>query len=136
MKKQLSQVKKFQKSFAQEVHDKPTLVNIDLAKLRFELMKEENLEYLEAVEKNDLIGVTDAVADMAYILFGTALTHGLENILEKCFDEVHRSNMSKLDVNGKPIINGENGVFDSTRPLGKILKSKDYSEPDIKRFIS
>lgn len=135
MQKQLSQVKEFQNAFAQEVHSNPTLVSQKLSKLRYDLMAEENNEYLEACENSDLVGIADAVTDMAYILFGTALTHGLEHILEKCFDEVQRSNMSKLDENGHPIINGYNGVLDETRPLGKILKSPNYSKPDLKQFF-
>lgn len=135
MEKQLSQVATFQKAFGQNVEIQPTLINKDKASLRFELMKEENEEYLEAVQNNDLVEVYDALVDQYYILCGTILEHGMQNIIEKGFEEVQRSNMSKLDDDGLPIINGENGVFDETRPLGKILKSKNYSEPNLKQFL-
>ena len=135
MQKQLAQVATFQRAFGQNVETQPTLINKETAKLRYDLMKEENEEYLEAVENNDLVEVLDALTDQLYILCGTILEHGMQNIIEKCFEEVNRSNMSKLDEVGLPIINGENGVFDPTRPLGKILKSTNYSPPNIKQFL-
>ena len=135
MQKQLAQVATFQRAFGQNVETQPTLINKETAKLRYDLMKEENEEYIEAVENNDLVEVLDALTDQLYILCGTILEHGMQNIIEKCFEEVNRSNMSKLDEVGLPIINGENGVFDPTRPLGKILKSTNYSPPNIKQFL-
>ena len=135
MKKQIEQVKEFQKAFGQVINTEPTLVDINLAVLRFKLMTEENNEYADAVIDNNLVEIADAVGDMMYILAGTILTHGLEDKIELIFDEIHRSNMSKLDEEGKPIINGENGVIDNTRALGKVLKSKNYSEPNIKQFL-
>ena len=135
MQKQLVQVATFQRAFGQNVETQPTLINKETAKLRYDLMKEENEEYLEAVENNDLVEVLDALTDQLYILCGTILEHGMQNIIEKCFEEVNRSNMSKLDEVGLPIINGENGVFDPTRPLGKVLKSYNYSPPNIKQFL-
>lgn len=98
-------------------------------------MKEENEEYLEAVENNDLVEVYDALVDQYYILCGTILEHGMQNIIEKGFEEVQRSNMSKLDEVGLPIINGENGVLDESRPLGKILKSSKYFPPNLSQFF-
>ena len=135
MQKQLAQVATFQRAFGQNVETQPALINKETAKLRYDLMKEENEEYLEAVENNDLVEVLDALTDQLYILCGTILEHGMQNIIEKCFEEVNRSNMSKLDEVGLPIINGENGVFDPTRPLGKVLKSYNYSPPNIKQFL-
>ena len=135
MKNQLSEVLKFQKAFGQTVNETPQLVNKELAKLRYELMKEENEEYLEAVENGDLVEIADALGDELYILCGTILTHGLHGVIEKVFTEIQRSNMSKLDDNGNPIINGENGFFDESRPLGKILKPENYSKPNIKQFL-
>lgn len=135
MQKQLEQVSKFQRAFGQNVETQPTLISKETAKLRFDLMKEENEEYLEAVEANDIVEVADALTDQLYILCGTILEHGMQNIIEKCFEEVQRSNMSKLDEVGLPIINGENGVFDETRPLGKVLKSYNYSPPNLKQFL-
>lgn len=135
MKHLISQVELFQNAFSQPINQKPTLVNQELSELRFELMKEENEEYLEAVLNKDLVGIMDALGDQLYILCGTILTHGGQHIIESVFEEIQRSNMSKLDENGKPIINGENGVLDGSRPLGKILKPKTYSEPNIKQFL-
>lgn len=135
MQKQLKQVEIFQRAFGQNVETQPTLIEKETAELRFKLMREENEEYLEAVENSDLVEVVDALTDQLYILCGTILEHGMQNIIEKCFEEVQRSNMSKLDDVGLPIINGENGVFDKTRPIGKILKSYNYSEPNLEQFI-
>ena len=135
MQKQLAQVATFQRAFGQNVETLPTLINKETARLRYDLMKEENEEYLEAVENNDLVEVYDALVDQYYILCGTILEHGMQNIIEKGFEEVQRSNMSKLDEVGLPIINGENEVFDKTRPLGKVLKSDSYSPPDLKQFL-
>lgn len=136
MKNQLEMVSKFQTAFGQQVCKKPTLVSESLSKLRYDLMDEENIEYLQACQDGDLVEVADALADQLYILCGTILSHGMQDIIEKCFSEVQRSNMSKLDEEGLPIINGEKGVFDESRPLGKILKSKNYSEPNLKQFLS
>lgn len=122
MKNQLKKVTQFHNTFKLAVRQKPTL---DFSKeqsiLRFNLMKEENEEYLEAVNNNDLIEVADALGDMLYILCGTILDHGLQHKIEEVFDEIHRSNMSKLDTDGKPIY----------REDGKVLKGKNYFPPDI-----
>ena len=135
MQKQLEQVKAFQLAFGQNVADKPQLVDLKKAHLRYDLGKEELDEYLEAVEQNDLVGIVDSLTDQLYILCGTILEHGMQHIIEDCFTEVQNSNLSKLDDNGKPIINGENGVFDESRPLGKVLKSKNFREPNLKQFL-
>jgi predicted HAD superfamily Cof-like phosphohydrolase len=135
MQKQLSQVREFQVAFNQNVEPSPTLIDLEKANLRFELMKEENEEYLEAVRNNDLVEVADALGDMLYILCGTILEHGLQNKIEDIFKEIQSSNMSKLDEEGLPIINGENGVLDESRPLGKILKPKHYFKPNLKQFL-
>lgn len=136
MQNQLAQVAEFQTAFGQNVATDPTSIETSTYNLRFELMKEENEEYLQACQDGDLVEVADALADQLYILCGTILSHGMQDIIEKCFSEVQRSNMSKLDEEGLPIINGEKGVFDESRPLGKILKSKNYSEPNLKQFLS
>ena len=135
MQKQLEQVKAFQLAFGQNVAEKPQLVDLKKAHLRYDLGKEELDEYLEAVEQNDLVGVADSLTDQLYILCGTILEHGLQYIIEDCFTEVQNSNLSKLDDDGKPIINGENGLFDESRPLGKVLKSKNFREPNLKQFL-
>lgn len=135
MIKQLTAVEEFHKAFGQKVEQQPTLTDKETAHLRYKLLKEENEEYLEAVENNDLVGVVDAITDSLYIICGTILTHGLQHIIEDVFAEVQASNLSKLDENGKPIINGENGVWDNTRPVGKVLKSHLFREPNIKQFL-
>ena len=135
MKKQIQQVREFQEAFNQLVNTRPVLVDRDITKLRFKLMKEENDEYLQAVYAEDLVEIADALGDQLYVLLGTILTHGMQYIIKDVLTEIHRSNMSKLDEDGKPIINGENGVVDKTRALGKVLKSKNYSEPNIQQFL-
>ena len=88
-------------------------------------MKEENEEYLEAAKNNDIVEIADALGDQLYILCGTILRHGLQHKIEEVFNEIQRSNMSKLDENGKPIY----------REDGKVLKSSLYFRPDIKNII-
>ena len=128
-------VKDFQQTFDQVVNRKPTLVDLELANLRFELMKEENEEYMQAVIDKDVVEVADALGDQLYILIGTILYHGMQEVIVDVFNEIHRSNMSKLDENGKPIINGQNGVLDITRELGKVLKSPRYSKPNFDKIL-
>jgi predicted HAD superfamily Cof-like phosphohydrolase len=93
--------------------------------LRYNLIKEENEEYLDACKNGDLVEIADALGDQLYILFGTILRHGLQHKIEEVFDEIQRSNMSKLDENGQPIF----------REDGKILKSNLYFKPDIKSIL-
>jgi len=94
-------------------------------KLRYSLMKEENEEYLQAAKEGDLTEIADALGDMLYILCGTILTHGLQYKMSEVFQEIQRSNMSKLDKNGKPIF----------REDGKVLKSDLYFKPNIKKIL-
>ena len=128
-------VKDFQQTFDQVVNRKPALVDLELANLRFELMKEENEEYMQAVIDKDVVEVADALGDQLYILIGTILSHGMQEVIVDVFNEIHRSNMSKLDENGNPIINGQNGVLDITRELGKVLKSPRYSKPNFDKIL-
>lgn len=93
--------------------------------LRYNLIKEENEEYLEACQKGDIVEIADALGDQLYILFGTILKHGLQHKIEEVYDEIHRSNMSKLDENGQPIY----------REDGKVMKSNLYFKPDIKKVL-
>lgn len=93
--------------------------------LRFNLMKEENEEYLEAAKNGDLVEIADALGDQLYILCGTILKHGLQDKIEEVFNEIQRSNMSKLDANGQPIY----------REDGKVLKSELYFKPNIKSIL-
>ena len=122
----INKVKEFHDVFGLEYHDSP---NASLSRRRFELrhrlMQEENDEYLEACEKGDLNLIADALGDKMYILFGTILAHGLQYKIEEVFSEIHRSNMSKLDDEGKPIY----------REDGKIMKSKNYFLPDIRKVL-
>ncbi|CDF78436.1 phosphoribosyl-ATP pyrophosphohydrolase-like pro tein [Formosa agariphila KMM 3901] len=94
-------------------------------KLRYNLMKEENEEYLEAVNNKDLVEVADALGDMLYILCGTIIEHGLQHKIEAVFNEIQRSNMSKLDDNGEPIYRAD----------GKVLKGPNFFEPDLASIL-
>lgn len=122
----IEHVRQFHDAFGIPNAEKPTA---DLSKddilLRYKLMREENEEYLEAAEKGDLIEVADALGDMLYILCGTILKHGLEDKMAEVFEEIQRSNMSKLDKDGKPIY----------REDGKVLKSDQYFKPDIEGIL-
>jgi predicted HAD superfamily Cof-like phosphohydrolase len=122
----INSVKEFHDVFGIQSNEHPTaLVAEKDYQLRHDLMKEENEEYLEACRKGDLVEIADALGDKMYILFGTILKHGLQHKIVEVFDEIHRSNMSKLDENGKPIY----------REDGKILKSQLYFKPDIKKVL-
>ena len=105
--------------------DSPTLIDEKDYTLRYNLIKEENEEYLDACKNGDLVEIADALGDQLYILFGTILKHGLQHKIEEVFDEIQRSNMSKLDENGQPIF----------REDGKILKSNLYFKPNIKDIL-
>ena len=126
MNKIIKHVEIFHDSFGIKNNYQPTVdLTQEEIKLRFNLMKEENEEYLEAALKGDLIEVADALGDQLYILCGTILKHGLQHKIEEVFEEIQRSNMSKLDEQGKPIY----------REDGKILKSSLYFKPNIKSII-
>jgi predicted HAD superfamily Cof-like phosphohydrolase len=112
----------FHKAFGQKVGDKPELPDINERGLRMKLLREEFEEYMEAEEENDLVEIADALADLIYIACGTAVSYGIP--LDKIYDEVHRSNMSKL-VDGKPIY----------REDGKVMKPEGWSPPDIKGIL-
>ena len=122
MKSKLSAVELFHNSFGLGVSME---IKADLGKdknmLRFNLMDEENREYLEAATNNDVVEVADALGDMLYILCGTILEHGMQYKIEEVFEEIQRSNMSKLGKDGKPIY----------REDGKVLKGPNYFKPNI-----
>lgn len=135
MQELLKKVGIFQKSFKSTFNESPTLINPLDATLRFKLMEEENKEYLEAQQAGDLVEVADALGDQLFVLLGTIISHGMQDIIVPVFNEITASNMSKLDENGNPVINGENGVYDKDKPLGKIVKSDLYWKPNIAKFL-
>ncbi len=127
MKKQLNAVKDFHDTFGLSYNDSPTVgLEKKIIELRFNLMKEENEEYIEAARKNDIIEVADALGDMLYILCGTIIEHGMSDIIEGVFDEIQKSNMSKLGADGKPIY----------REDGKVMKGPNYFKPNFSKFFS
>jgi predicted HAD superfamily Cof-like phosphohydrolase len=125
MKDTLNSVHEFHEIFKIGNAEKPTILDEANYTLRFNLLKEENEEYLEAAKRGDMIEIADALGDQLYILCGTILKHGLQHKIEEVFNEIHRSNMSKLDENGNPIF----------REDGKVLKSNLYFKPDIKKIL-
>jgi predicted HAD superfamily Cof-like phosphohydrolase len=126
MKNKIAAVQEFHDAFKLGSKQSP-MANLGEAKnkLRFELMREENEEYLEAAENNDLVEVADALGDMLYILCGTIIEHGLQFKIEDVFNEIQRSNMSKLGADGLPIY----------REDGKVLKGPNYFKPNIKEIL-
>ncbi|RTY68287.1 nucleoside triphosphate pyrophosphohydrolase family protein [Flavobacterium sp. LB2P53] len=126
MQKQINAVKEFHTAF-KIGHSETPIAGLAETKhiLRFNLMKEENEEYLEAVQNNDLIEIADALGDMMYILCGTIIEHGLQDKIEAVFDEIQRSNMSKLGQDGEPIY----------REDGKVMKGPNYFKPDFSIII-
>ena len=126
MQKQINAVKEFHTAFVIG-HSETPIADLGESKnkLRYNLMKEENEEYLEAVQNNDLIEIADALGDMMYILCGTIIEHGLQHKIEEVFDEIQRSNMSKLGEDGKPIY----------REDGKVMKGPNYFKPDFSKIL-
>ena len=126
MKKIIKHVEDFHDAFGIVNNYQPTTtLTKDEITLRYNLMKEENEEYFEAAKNNDIVEIADALGDQLYILCGTILKHGLQHKIEEVFEEIQRSNMSKLDENGKPIF----------REDGKILKSDRYFKPNIQSVL-
>ena len=127
MKKQITHVHAFHSAFGIKNESAPVAhVSEKTIALRHELMREENEEYLEAAKRGDIVEIADALGDKLYILCGTIIAHGLQHKIIEVFNEIHRSNMSKLDSNGKPIY----------REDGKILKGENYFLPDIKSVLA
>ena len=114
----------FMKTFGQEVKSKPSFSSDKINKLRIDLIKEELDELQEAMKNNDLLEVADALTDILYVTYGAGHAFGID--LDKCFEEVQNSNMSKLDENGKPIYNES----------GKVMKGPNYFKPDLLKFVS
>jgi predicted HAD superfamily Cof-like phosphohydrolase len=123
----INEVEKFHNAFGIKNHYQPE-TNLTKAEfeLRFNLMKEENEEYLEASKRGDIVEIADALGDQLYILCGTILRHGLQDKMIEVFQEIQRSNMSKLDKDGKPIY----------REDGKVMKSELYFKPNIKAILN
>ena len=117
-------VKKFMKTFGQEIKEKAEFPNDKITALRYDLIKEELDELKVALENKDLKEVADALTDILYVTYGAGHAFGIN--LDKCFEEVQNSNMSKLDDNGKPIYNEH----------GKVMKGPNYFKPDLKKFIN
>jgi len=114
----------FMKTFGQEVKSKPSFSTDKINKLRIDLIKEELDELKEAMDNNDLLEVADALTDILYVTYGAGHAFGIN--LDKCFDEVQNSNMSKLSENGEPIYNES----------GKVMKGPNYFKPDLSKFIN
>ena len=113
----------FMKTFGQEVKSKPSFSTDKINKLRIDLIKEELDELKEAMDHKDLLEVADALTDILYVTYGAGHAFGIN--LDKCFNEVQKSNMSKLDENGKPIYNES----------GKVMKGQNYFKPNLDKFI-
>ena len=119
-----NKVKTFMKTFGQEVKNKPSFSTDKINSLRYDLIKEELDELSEAMKNKDLLEVADALTDILYVTYGAGHAFGIN--LDKCFEEVQSSNMSKLDEDGKPIYN----------EFGKVMKGPKYFKPDLKKFIN
>ena len=119
-----NKVKTFMETFGQEVKTKPSFSSDKINKLRIDLIKEELDELKEAMDNNDLLEVADALTDILYVTYGAGHAFGID--LDKCFDEVQNSNMSKLGENDEPIYNES----------GKVMKGPNYFKPDLSKFVS
>ena len=119
-----NKVKTFMNTYGQEVKERATFPENKIVQLRIDLIEEELNELKEAVKNNDIVEVADALTDILYVTYGAGHSFGVD--LDKCFDEVQRSNMSKLGVDGKPIYNES----------GKVMKGPDYFAPDLKKIIT
>ena len=117
-------VKKFMQQFKQEVKSKPSFPDANIIKLRINLIKEELLELEEALNEKNIEETADALTDILYVTYGAGHAFGID--LDKCFDEVQKSNMSKLDKFGNPIFNDQ----------GKVMKGPSYFKPDFKKILN
>ena len=117
-------VRKFMETFGQEIKEKASFPNDKITSLRYELIKEELDELKEAIDKKDIKEVADALTDILYVTYGAGHAFGID--LDKCFEEVQNSNMSKLGVDGKPIYNDK----------GKVMKGPNYFKPNLTKFVA
>jgi predicted HAD superfamily Cof-like phosphohydrolase len=125
MKQQIQAVSEFHNKFKVQQSESPCLIPEKEYILRHRLMSEETEEYMIACENENLVEIADALGDQLYILLGTILKHGLQHKIEDVFDEIQRSNMSKLDIQGNPILRAD----------GKIEKGPNYTKPDINKIL-
>ena len=119
-----NKVRTFMKTFGQEVKANPSFSSDKINKLRIDLIKEELKELTDAMNNKDLLEVADALTDILYVTYGAGHAFGID--LDKCFDEVQNSNMSKLGENGEPIYN----------EFGKVMKGPNYFKPNLSKFVS
>ena len=117
-------VKKFMKTFGQEVKEKARFPDNKITSLRYDLIKEELQEFRDAIDRKDIKEVADALTDILYVTYGAGHAFGID--LDKCFEEVQNSNMSKLGEDGKPIYNDK----------GKVMKGPNYFKPDLNKFVA
>ena len=117
-------VKKFMEAFGQEIKEKASFPNDKITSLRYDLIKEELDEFKEAIDKKDIKEVADALTDILYVTYGAGHAFGID--LDKCFEEVQNSNMSKLGKDGKPIYNDK----------GKVMKGPNYFKPNLNKFVA
>ena len=117
-------VKKFMETFGQEIREKASFPDDKITSLRYDLIEEELNELKEAIDKKDIKEVADALTDILYVTYGAGHAFGID--LDKCFEEVQNSNMSKLGSNGKPIYNDK----------GKVMKGPNYFKPDLGKFVA
>ena len=119
-----NKVKTFMNTYGQEVKERATFPENKIVQLRIDLIEEELNELKEAVKNNDIVEVADALTDILYVTYGAGHAFGIN--LDKCFEEVQNSNMSKLGPDGKPIYNEQ----------GKVMKGPDYFKPDLNKFVA
>jgi len=126
MNEKIEAVKKFHEAFDLGIAQKPHAhLDPEVIKLRYKLMREENKEYLKSAKEGDIVEIADALGDMLYVLCGTIIEHGLQDKINGVFEEIQKSNMSKLGSNGQPI----------HRKDGKVMKGPDYFEPNIAKVL-
>jgi predicted HAD superfamily Cof-like phosphohydrolase len=135
----ITDVREFHAAFNHYISDKPTLTPTgcddpkSLHNLRVKLIREELEELEEALAANDIVEVADAISDLLYVVVGAGVVYGIP--MEETFAEVHRSNMTKLGEDGRPILNGVNCDLDPSKPLGKVIKGPNFREPDFRSIL-
>lgn len=135
MKTMIDMVREFHEIFdPTSIQSSPTLNTKAVQKLRIALIREEFEELKDAIKDKDIVEVADALVDILYVTFGASLAFGID--IDKCFNEVHRSNMTKLGPDGNAVLNGVNCPLKPDKPYGKILKGENYSPPDLAKIIN